>query len=66
MANDTIRRIKCLALRNRVGIVAIFIDTGCFEILHGRRFDLSRLELERHRRIVQRALEVRQIARARR
>jgi hypothetical protein len=41
MADNAIRRIKLLALRDGIGIATVFIDAGCLEILDGRRFDLE-------------------------
>src|SRR6266851_3664503 len=59
MANNTIRRIKFLAVRDRIIIAAALVDAGGLEVFHGRRFDLPGLQRERHGRIVQRTPEVR-------
>src|SRR6266851_325850 len=59
VTNNAIRRIKFLAVSDRVSVGAIFVDAGGLEVFHGRRFDLPGLQRECHGRIVQRNLEVR-------
>jgi hypothetical protein len=58
MADDAVRYVKLLAIGDRVGVAAIVVASCFLELLDSRRFDLAWLEFERHRRIVQRALEV--------
>src|SRR3984893_10539526 len=52
VANNTIRRIKFLAVRDRISIAAVFVDAGGLEVFHGRRVELPGLQRGRHGRIV--------------